>query len=237
MIVGVNFGDKNTYTDFGLFLTDRKIGAADVRRKTISIPGRDGVLDYTMAFGRAFYDDRKIEFDFKLIDRDTFYKTYTELAEYLHGKKMRVSMEEDPAYYYEGICAVSDMAVSKALGKFTITVYADTYKYGVSSSTEDIPWDDVDFETTCFRYLGTLEVTDRLVLTIPKGGVEVVPVINVTSFSSDTFKIYSNRERVTHNLVVGRNRFPNLTVCGATDVNLTITGTGTLTIDYREARL
>lgn len=237
MIAGINFGNKNSYADFGLLLTGRKIGAAEVKRKTLNIPGRDGVIDYTAAFGRPFYEDRELEFDFKLIDRDTFYTTYTELAEYLHGQKMRVSLEEDPAYYYDGRCEVSDLDISKYLGKITVTVHADTYKYSKASSTEDIPWDEVDFENTVFRYIDTLNVDSSLQITIPKGGVEVVPVFNVTSFSSETFKVKANRENVNHNLTVGRNRFPKLTVCGASDVKLTFTGTGVVSIDYREARL
>ena len=52
-----------------------------------------------------------------MTEPDDFYKKYTTIAEFLHGKNMKVSIPEDRSYYYEGICEVSDLSVSKALGK------------------------------------------------------------------------------------------------------------------------
>lgn len=239
-MIGLNeikFDDKGTYTDFGLLLTGRKIGSATPKRKTIDVPWRDGVLDYTQVNGRTFYNNRTHEFSFKLINPDMFYVTYSELAEAIHGKTVRIVIPEDPSYYYYGMCEVGDMEVSKALGTITVTVNAEPYKYSFSGPNDEIRWDDVNFETTVFRHLGSISVSDSETVAIPKGGVSVVPIFNVTAITSASLKVRSNRENVNHDLSIGRNRFPSLTVCGETDVTLTLTGSGTLTIDYKESKL
>lgn len=237
MIAGINIGNKNTYTDFGLLMTHRVIGSAPVKTKTLSVPWRDGRINLTNVNGRPYYDNRKLSFDFKLIDKSRFYITYTELAEYVHGQFLRVSLEEDPSYYYYGMCSVSDFDVSKRLGKITVYVDAEPYKYSKESAQEEIAWDDVNFETTVFRYIGQLTVEDSETTVIPKGGKDVVPTFNVNNITSNTLMVRSSRNNKTYTLRSGKNRFPDLTVCGATDVTLTFTGSAYITIDYRESRL
>lgn len=238
-MIGINeikFGAKGTYEDFGLLMTHRSIGSPSIKKKSLDVPYRDGKLDYTQSNGRTYYGNRPLSFEFKLVNPDDFYKVYSELLEYLHGQNMRITVPEDSEYYYYGMCEMSELDVSKALGKITISVDAETYKYSKSSAQEDIPWDDVHFPTTIFRYIGTLTVTDSYSLLIRKGGVNVVPVFTVSNITSDTFKVRSSRNSKTYNLVAGRNRFPDLTVCGSSDVTLRFTGSATVKVDYREAR-
>lgn len=239
-MIGVNqilFGDKGSYTDFGLLMTERSIGAPSPKKKQLAIPFRDGVLDYTQYNGRTFYNNRTLEFEFKLIDPDKFYIVYSNLAELIHGQYVKITIPEDPSYYYYGICELSDLSVSKALGKIAIRVDAEPYKYSKSSAQEDIKWDDVNFETTVFRYIGTLTVTDSYALVIQKSGSPVVPVFIVSNITSDTFKVRSSRNSKTYTLVNGKNRFPDLTVCGTSNVTLTFTGSAKVVVDYKEARL
>lgn len=239
-MIGINeikFDNKSTYTDFGLLMIDRTIGEAPVKKKMLDVPWRDGRLNYTRSQGKAFYDNRAIEFSFKLIDPDNFYTVYSNVAEYLHGQYRRVTIPEDPSYYYYGLCEVSDMEVSKILGKITISVDAEPYKYSKESAQEEIAWDDVNFETTVFRYIGSLEVSGSAQTVIQSGGKDVVPVFNVSAITSNTFTVKSSRNNRTYTLVNGRNRFPDLTVCGSSNVTLTFTGTATVAIDYKESRL
>lgn len=238
-MIGINeikFGEKGTYTDFGLLMTHRSIGSPVIKKKSLDVPYRDGKLDYTQSNGRTYYDNRPLSFEFKLVNPDDFYEVYSDLLEYLHGQYMRITVPEDSEYYYYGMCEMSELDVSKALGKITISVDAETYKYSKSSAQEDILWDDVHFPTTVFRYIGTLAITDSYSLVIRKGGVNVIPVFNVSNITSNTFTVRSNRNNRTYNLIEGRNRFPDLTVCGNTDVTLTFTGSATVNVDYREAR-
>lgn len=238
IIFGEYESEKKTYDDWGLLMTGRNIGSPPIKRNLISVPYRDGSLDYTKYNGRAYYDNRTLEFEFKLIDSDRFYITYTEIADYLHGQEMKVVIPEDRSFYYYGMCQISDLDISKALGRITITVDAAPFKYSKASSLSDIPWDDVNFEQTYFRYIGTVTVDNEAIVTIPKGFHPIVPIFNVTQKSSDNFTVqivlplgalcYMN---------LGRNRFPAIQVCGTRDVQLRFRGSGKLTIDYREQRI
>ena len=239
-MIGINqilFEDKGTYDDFGLLMTGRTIGAPSLKKKQLDVPYRDGVLDYTQYNNRTYYGNRLLSFQFKLNNTDTFYMVHSELSEYLHGKYMRVTVPENPSFYFYGMCEVSELEVSKALGTISISVDAEPYMYSKSSSLEDIKWDDVNFETTYFRYIGTLTVEDSYALVIQKGGNPVVPVINVSNITSETFKVRSSRNNKNYTLTTGRNRFPDLTVCGSSNVTLTFTGSGTVNVDYKESRL
>ena len=244
-MIGINqiiFGEyqytKKTYDDWGLLMTGRKIGKPPIRKNAISIPYRDGVLDYTESYGRVYYDNRTLEFDFKVIDTDKFYEIYTKIADYLHGKKMKITIPEDRSYYYYGRCEISDLDISKALGKITITVDAEPFKYSYASSTDDILWDSVYFPTTRFRQLGTITVEDETHVTIPYGYHPIVPIFNVTQKTTDSFTVQQTNPLGTLcSLKRGRNRFPDIEVCGSTDVQLRFRGSGVLTIDYREQRI
>lgn len=218
MIAGLNIGNKNTYTDFGLLMTHRVIGSSPVKTKTLSVPWSDGRINLTNINGRSYYDNRKLSFDFKLLNRSDFYTTYTELSEYLHGKFLRVSLEEDPLYYYYGMCSISDFDVSKRLGKITVYVDAEPYKY------KDIP-DQI------------INVSGTKTLIVSSGGLEVVPVFQVETLTSTSLTVVSSRNNKTYSLGLGRNRFPSLTVAGADNVTLTFSGQSRVIMSYKEARL
>lgn len=239
-MIGINqilFGDKGTYDDFGLLMTGRSIGAPSLKKKQLNIPFRDGVLDYTQSNGRTFFDNRKLAFDFKLIDPDKFYIAYSALAEHVHGQYMQVTIPDDPSYYYYGICEVSDLSVSKALGRITVSVDAEPYKYSKSSPQDLIKWDDVNFETTVFRYIGPISITDRYTVTIPRGGVPVIPVFTVSNIQSESLRLLSFGNLQDYILRTGVNRFSDLTVCGNRETMLTFTGTADVLIEYKEKRL
>lgn len=249
-ILGITIGDKigntdiykHTYKDFGLLMTDRKIGHAPLKKKQINVPWRDGILEYTQIGGRTYYDNRELSYTFKIQDEEKYQQIHSEFSEYAHGKILRIKDDEYPSYYFYGICDVGDLSKDKKNRKFTLTVDAEPYRYSFSSSTEDILWDDVYFPTTVFREIGTkgvITVTDSAEVTIRKGGRDVVPVFTVSgNEASITLRKYigsSLKKTVTLN--TGRNRFPDLTVCGASDVRLRFIGSGTVRIEYKEARL
>lgn len=258
-MIGINeieFNDKGTYSDFGLFMTGRTIGRAPLKRKSIDVPWRDGTLDYTQAGGRTFYDNRKLSFDFKLIDPDDFYSVYTALAEYVHGQNLRVVIPEDASYYYYGMCEVSNLDISKALGKITISVDAEPFKYSWSSSTEDIPWDNVNFEETYFHAIGEypnygeMAIDPNADYRLEPIGHEVVPVFiisNVEGIVSNsrirvarrpTFESpYVNKYiPITGN---GRYRSPDIVVGGGeySYIRVQNVTSGTVRIEYKEAWL
>ena len=75
-----------------------------VKTRFIEIPGGNGSLDLTAALlGRAVYKNRTGSFEF--IAENGFKEwsvLYSEITNYLSGKRLRAILEDDPDYYYEG---------------------------------------------------------------------------------------------------------------------------------------
>jgi hypothetical protein len=89
----------------------------------------------------------------------------------------------------------------------------------------------MNFLTDCLRYIGTITVTNSYTLVIPKGDHAVVPTIQVSNITSQTFTMTTGG--TTYTLVSGANRFPELKVCGDSDVTLAFSGSAKVTVDYR----
>ena len=108
---GITFDEeKHTFDDFGLCCTKVEIGLPTVKKKQINLKGADGVLDLTDIFGRTLYGNRKLSFHF-----DHEEANYTEwmirasqVVNYLHGKRRKVVLDNDPNYYYDGRISLQD---------------------------------------------------------------------------------------------------------------------------------
>lgn len=100
---GIRIGDKHTFQDWGLLLISISISSPEAKTKVIEIPGGDGCIDLTEAFGPVRYKNRTIVCSFILIDRrpDRWHEVSSQIKNYCHGKKMKVIMDSDPGYYWE----------------------------------------------------------------------------------------------------------------------------------------
>lgn len=126
---GVKFDDKHSITDWGLLMTYKSIGEAVLRTNYISVPGRDGYLDLTEAYGQVYYDNRTLEFQFDLFDKPaTWWQTYDEIKAYLHGKNRKIILDVDNGYYYYGRCSVSALTHEKTVAHIAVTCNCDPYK-------------------------------------------------------------------------------------------------------------
>lgn len=141
-MTGITFTDSNnlqyhTYTRWGLGMTSMDIGLPEVKSHKIDLPGADGVRDMSEIFGRVLYGNRKLVFTFDHEDRNytTFLTTLTSISECLHGKYMKVVLDLDPDYYYEGRVTVEHTKDDQVYSIVTITVDAQPYKTRISDPT------------------------------------------------------------------------------------------------------
>ena len=238
IIVESTGAEYHTLATWGLAIGNNNIIGNPVQETNyIEVMGRPGPpLDLSEAMtGRPIFKTRPFHMELGGIrDRYKWTSVISDWRNKIEGRVVRVIMDDDPSYYYTGRAHIIDFDRAQRLGTFALEIEnCDAYKYCVGSSTEDIPWDLVDFEETYFDYIGTITVENSYQLTIPAGKDPVVPVINVTSITSETLKVKSNANNVTHQLSVGRNRFPDYFVNGSAAVKLTFTGSGVLEVDYR----
>lgn len=125
---GILFNNYHSFDDFSLILTSKTIGKPEIKTEYVEVLGADGQLDMTEAFDDIKYNNRIHIFEFSLIENEDWEAGYSKVLNYLHGRKMKVVID-DPEYYYLGRISVSDYESSKKIGKITIEVNAEPYKY------------------------------------------------------------------------------------------------------------
>ena len=70
---------------------------------SVDIPGGNGKLDLTESLlGDTSYNNRKQEFEFYVIDPESFEATKTAVRNFLHGKSYDYQLTMDPGYTYTG---------------------------------------------------------------------------------------------------------------------------------------
>jgi phage-related protein len=138
----------NTWEDWGLIPTSRPTFSMPKKKKrTIEIPGMDGTFNVSKALGELFYENREGSFEFIVDDpynydspsefeRRQWQNLYSEIANAIHGKAVRIILEDDPRYYYIGEMTVNEWKSDPAYSVVVLDYEVDPYKYSLSSSTE-----------------------------------------------------------------------------------------------------
>lgn len=151
---GVKFGTKNSLTDWGIYLKSRAaISPPEPKTSYIEIAGRNGDIDATESLtGYVTYKDRTIEMEFTIIDpREFWSEKYSEIMDYMHGKKMRIIFDEAPDYYYEGRISVGTWDSERKKSTLPISAKVYPFKRAVQSTLSDWLWDPFNFESGVIR--------------------------------------------------------------------------------------
>ena len=136
---GITFGEYHSYRDLHLILTEKTIGTPSPKTELIDIPGSDGVLDFTEFFDGVKYKNRELSFEFStLVPQSEFMTLFSMVQNALHGKKMMISLDADPEWYYIGRISVSEWKADRRIGLLTIDCDCEPYKYRVSSQAVNL---------------------------------------------------------------------------------------------------
>lgn len=208
----VNFGDKNSYNDFNLLLKPKTRPFPTPKTNYVSIEGRDGDLDLTTSLtGDVKYENISYSLEFYLKDkRVDWEETLLELTTYLHGKKMNLTFSEDPNYYYVGRFTLNDLEQDRNLGMLVVDCVLEPYRYKKTETVKTI--------------------TGTGTLTLPNTRKWVMP--KITSTSSMQFKFENKTFTVN-----GTLQSPDIILKEGNNTIEVTSGTGTLTVTYREAKL
>lgn len=128
---GVIFNDKHTYRDWGLLTKSRpNISPPQPKLKLISVPGSDHVIDLTQHLtGQVHYEMRTISFEFVIMaERSRWSSLHSEIMNYLHGRSIRIIMDDDPNYYYTGRVMVGNLEPEKKTAVLTMEAQVEPYK-------------------------------------------------------------------------------------------------------------
>lgn len=211
---GVKFGGLHSFYEWGLILSEKEIGSPQPKTKIVDVEGADGVLDYTEAFGDVKYQNRQLSFKFHKanIVPDGFLALFSVVQNALHGKKLQVILDDDPAHYYLGRVTINEWKSNKRVGEIVIEVDAEPYKLKVAETVV------------------TQAVTESAEITLTNSRKPVVPEITTTAAMTIVFGGY------TAAVQAGTFRLPELQLQEGQNA-VTVTGTGSITFAYREGSL
>ena len=140
---GITFTDlsndtlrRHTADDWGLVMNSKIIRTPPIKEKYIELADRDGDLDFTDALtGVPAYGTRELSFTFEYLDDPKLWtELFSDVKNFLHGRRMKIVEPDDPAYYYTGRVTVGD-ASDGLVKTFSVTVKADTWKYKATGET------------------------------------------------------------------------------------------------------
>lgn len=236
---GVNFADdadnpsyKHSYRDYELLpKTEMVVQPPSLRESYVEIPGADGELDLSEVLtGHPLYDGRDAKFEFMLIDRERWRWAYSRLMNEVHGKRMRIVLDDDSNFYYTGRVKVNSFESSINLATIVINARIDPYKKSLIANSERWLWDPFNFETDVARDYADLTVDGTLTVTVVGSRMPVTPVLKV---SSDMTVQYDG---TTYQLATGSNRIAGM-VLADDEYEMTFTGTGTVSVQFEVGSL
>lgn len=213
---GVKFDDKHSYFHWGLMFKSRPvISPPTPKTKYVEVPGADGAIDMTDALtGYTQYQNRKISFEFILMaGRENWPAIYSDLMDTLHGRKVKITFDDDPDYYYTGRVTVGKWDAKKVTAVITMSAEVEPFK------------------TEKLRKTKNCVMTGEHVTVVVQGSKK--PVVPDITASDDGVQVFFRGS--TYTLKEGVNRIPGIVIREG-DNALTFTGSGTVDITYEGGR-
>lgn len=243
MYHSIIFGDKNTWADWYLIPSSRPVfNPPTPKTKYVDIPGSDWHIDMSEVLtGDIAYEARTGSLEF-IVDNgqlsnykaDFWFDLYSNIMNYMHGRILQATLEDEPTYYYEGRFSVNSWKSDPHNSKITIDYTVSPYKYEKYSSLEDWEWDTFNFESGIIREYKDLRVDGELSFVIVGRRMKVVPTFIVKSDDGNGLKVKFNGS--TYDLPDGTTRIVNI-ITTEGENTLTFVGNGTVSIEYRGGKL
>lgn len=211
---GVMFGGLHSFYEWGLILSEKEIKAPKPKTIELEIEGSDGVLDYTEFFGGVRYENRQLSFKFYKanIVPDGYLALFSVVQQAIHGKKMQVILDDDPAFFYYGRVTVNEWKSNKRLGEIVIEVDAEPYKQSVTET------------------VASFQVSSSANIVLENDQKPVIPTITTTA------EMLIDIGSFNESYPAGTFQMPELELTEGSN-QVYIEGTGKITFRYRKGRL
>ena len=133
-MLGVTFGSKHSYNDWGIWLEDTHINPPLPKRYIVDVPARNGLLDLTPELTPTIrFENRTLTFNFRVKAGD-WSTLVSQIYGDIHGRTLNVVSDLDSNWHWHGCVTVDDFSSDERTGKLVITVDADPFKL---SNTEN----------------------------------------------------------------------------------------------------
>lgn len=237
MYHSVTIDGKNTYSDWHLVPDGRQsIAMPAVKTTLVEIPGASGTIDLSESLTNyPVYENREGHLRFHVLnDKGNWVDLYQEIANHIHGKRVKMTLEDDPDYYYEGRISIPEWEHPNdgTWSSISLDYVLDPYKYykdpieitqALSSTSKTIRM------TTA--YVGRMPVNPTFTVSgIGTGTAKVVCYNPELGISAKTKTITANGSYKFSDIILSMMKSSNFCY-------LVVSGSGTLTISMRKGEL
>lgn len=214
---GVTFGAYHSYNDFGLILSKKELESPAVKEVKQEIEGADSDLDLTDFFGEPKYNNARHKFTFStlVISETEFLSLSSTIKNALHGKMVRIILDDDPAFYYVGRVFVSRYHNERQIGTIEIECDCKPYKYKLEKTVVSKAVNGTEVIT----------LTNLRKRAVPEVLIETESSINIVYQESNVWDLGS-----------GSYTLPELELVEGDNI-VTVTGTGNITFAWQEGAL
>lgn len=225
---------KRTFEDFGLKMLSFYIPEPAPKLNKIDLPFSSGSVDLTDALGETPYNDRDgLNFEFKLYDGSYERWEYakSQLAMFLHGKRLKMIVDSDLGYYYVVRLEVDSTKSNKYNSTIVLKGSSDPFKYDLIASNDPWKWDSFNFFTGIIQDTSDITVAGTRDVNIIAGAMATCPEFYVSKIDTVLYVEFEGKE-YEFNKGIGKYRFPQIKISGK-DATLKINGYGKVSIAYR----
>lgn len=213
---GITFGNYHSFENLSLILNSKEIGSPAIKTVKIDINGADGELDLTDFFGEPKYENVTHKFNFStIVPQAQFLSLFSAVKDAVHGKKMRVILDDDPQFYYVGRLAVSSFTNEKNIGIISIEADCEPYKYRLEKTVVSRAVNGTDI----------IVLTNSRKRAVPEVRIETESGLNIVYQENNIWDLGS-----------GSFTLPELELAEGENA-VTVTGVGNITFTWQEAGL
>ena len=205
---GAIFGEKRSKEDYAAIMNYARITTPTVKENYVDVPGGNSSLDLTEAVSGITLNDGQISFKFTFLqDGDR-----SRMKNDLHGKKLRIILEREPEYFYEGRLSCKE-------GEYTGNIYELYIDARVAPYKQEVRMTE-----------HTKEVISAQDILLMNDRMPAMPSITVTG---DVRVTYND---ITVRLSDGTYAIPEITLYEGMN-RLHVDGRGSIRLEYRKGRI
>lgn len=206
---GAIFGLKRSSEDYNAIMNYARITPPAIKENYVDIAGGDSSIDLTEAVGGVRFSDGTIEFKFTFFDRESLEVMKNEI----HGKKMKIVLEREPEFYYEGRVSCYNEEQKKSLFILYVKATIKPYKYEENISIHE----------------ETVSGAEKSII-IHNSRMPVMPRITVEG------NVYLYYEGTGYALRTGTYEIAEVTLYEGFN-RITLSGNGKIRLEYRKGRI
>lgn len=214
----VRFDGMDSYDEWGYHLAHKVIGEAEPKYNLVQVPGGVGYIDLTDALGVIGYNERELELTMKdIADHNEFIRHYSAMQADIHGRRCKITLSDDPDYYWDGRCSVGAMEQDGMACYVPVVAICQPYKLKQSKTV-------VQDDSLTGEYKEIVLNNDTMP-TIPTITVQQETTIE---YNGATYSINTGSHRLLDIILVSG---------GGTIKAKALGGSGSIKIEYQEGAL